>query len=282
MTVIEKAVEWAAGIANDPKHGYDQTFRWGEYGDYDCSSLVISAYKQAGVPLSCTYTGNMKQDMLRNGFKLVTDGTRRAGDILLNELHHTAMMIDETRLVQASQNELGGVTGGQPGDQTGWEINIRTYYDFPWDCVLRYSPAADCSSAADETPDTYKVAGGDTLYGIASRFGMSVNDLARWNAIPDPSLIYPGQLLQLREPDAEPECEACRIDLPEDDDRELYTVQPGDTLSGIAYQKYGRWNYYFFLARYNNLPNAHQIYVGQKIKIPPVEKLLNQGGESNE
>lgn len=291
MTVIDKAVEWAVGIANDPAHGYDQTYRWGEYGDYDCSSLVISAYKQAGVPLSCTYTGNMKQDMLRNGFRLVTDGSRRAGDILLNELHHTAMMIDEARLVQASQNELGGVTGGQPGDQTGGEINIRTYYDFPWDCVLRYEKG-DFSTTyglpegndkvAEESSDTYTVVGGDTLYGIAQRFGLSVNDIAKWNSIPDPSLIYPGQVLQLREPDAEPECEACRIELPEDDDRELYTVQPGDTLSGIAYQKYGRWNYYFFLARYNNLPNAHQIYVGQKIKIPPVEKLLNQGGESNE
>ena len=42
MTKTEKAVTWAIRIANDPAHGYDQDNRWGP--DYDCSSLVISAW----------------------------------------------------------------------------------------------------------------------------------------------------------------------------------------------------------------------------------------------
>ena len=46
MTKTEKAVTWAIEIANDPAHGYDQDNRWGP--DYDCSSLVISAWQQAG------------------------------------------------------------------------------------------------------------------------------------------------------------------------------------------------------------------------------------------
>lgn len=49
MTKTEKAVTWAIEIANDPAHGYDQDNRWGP--DYDCSSLVISAWQQAGVPV---------------------------------------------------------------------------------------------------------------------------------------------------------------------------------------------------------------------------------------
>lgn len=73
--VIEKAVTWAVQIANDNSHGYDQGNRWGP--DYDCSSLVISAFRQAGVPLSCTYTGNMRADMLAKGFREVNDGTRK-------------------------------------------------------------------------------------------------------------------------------------------------------------------------------------------------------------
>lgn len=137
--MIEKAIQFAVDIANDNSHGYDQLNRWGT--DYDCSSLVISAWKNAGVPLSCTYTGNMKADMLANGFEIVTDGTRKAGDVLLNEANHTAMMIDSSRLVQASINELGTTRGGQPGDQTGREINISPYYNYPWDCVLRYTEA---------------------------------------------------------------------------------------------------------------------------------------------
>lgn len=148
MSKAEKAVSWAVGIANDDSHGYDQINRWGT--DYDCSSLIISAWKNAGVPLSCTYTGNMKADMLAHGFEIVTDGTRKAGDVLLNEANHTAMMIDSYRLVQASINERGATSGGQPGDQTGREINISPYYNYPWDCVLRYSE----SPQEKRTPDT--------------------------------------------------------------------------------------------------------------------------------
>ena len=42
---VESAVQWAIGIANDNSHGYDQGSRWGP--DYDCSSLLITAYQQA-------------------------------------------------------------------------------------------------------------------------------------------------------------------------------------------------------------------------------------------
>ena len=52
MGVIESALKWAKQIADDNSHGYDQSSRWGP--DYDCSSLMISAYKQAGLPLKST------------------------------------------------------------------------------------------------------------------------------------------------------------------------------------------------------------------------------------
>ncbi|MBQ2896395.1 MAG: hypothetical protein IJE26_06770, partial [Oscillospiraceae bacterium] len=66
MSKIEKAIAWALSIANDPAHGYDQTKRWGP--DYDCSSFVIEAFKKAGLPLTATYTGNIRYDFLRHGF----------------------------------------------------------------------------------------------------------------------------------------------------------------------------------------------------------------------
>lgn len=143
MGIIDNAVTRALEIAADDSHGYDQAGRWGP--DYDCSSLVISAFRKAGVPLSCTYTGNMRGDMLRCGFEDVTGsvdlstgaGLER-GDVLLNHVHHTALYIGGGQLVQASINEYGGTTGGQTGDQTGREICTRGYYNYPWDCVLRY------------------------------------------------------------------------------------------------------------------------------------------------
>ena len=146
MNKIGAAVELARCMAADGKHGYDQSHRWGP--DYDCSSLLITVWEQVGVPVrtgGATYTGNMREVFLRCGFTDVTgevslgDGRGLvAGDVLLNHRNHTAMMVDKYNLVQARINELGTVTGGQTGDQTGGEIAVRSYYNFPWDCVLRY------------------------------------------------------------------------------------------------------------------------------------------------
>lgn len=35
-------------------------------------------------------------------------------------------------------NENGTIKGGQPGDQTGGEYRVRTWYSRPWKCVLRH------------------------------------------------------------------------------------------------------------------------------------------------
>lgn len=151
MSAIENAVKFALNIASDNSHGYDQTHRWGENGDYDCSSLIITAYEQAGVPVKtngATYTGNMYSVFCRTGFSDVTalinlstgEGLQR-GDVLLNVAHHTAMAVTKngTTIVHASINENGKATGGKPGDQTGREICTRSYYNKPWNYVLRYT-----------------------------------------------------------------------------------------------------------------------------------------------
>lgn len=141
---IEAAVEAALAIAADNAHGYDQQNRWGP--DFDCSSLVIHVWREAGVPLRCTYTGDMRVDMLRRGFTDVTAQVDRSsgeglarGDVLLNCARHTALYVGNGRLVHASANERGGALGGVTGDQTGREICERAYFNYPWDFVLRYT-----------------------------------------------------------------------------------------------------------------------------------------------
>lgn len=148
MGVIEKAISWMETTATDNSHGYDQILRWGEDGDYDCSSAVITAWEQAGVPVKssgATYTGNMYSVFIKNGFKdvtksvnLMTGSGLQRGDVLLNHLCHTAMYCGNGKEVEASINEFGCVTGGNPGDQTGREFAINNYRNYPWDCVLRY------------------------------------------------------------------------------------------------------------------------------------------------
>lgn len=145
---VESAVAWMIRLAEDDSHGYDQRYRWGELGDYDCSSAVITAFQQAGIPVKdngATYTGNMRISFLKTGFadvtaevSLKTGAGLMRGDVLLNETHHTALYIGEGMEAEASINEQGGAVGGEPGDQTGKEVLIRPFRDYPWDMVLRY------------------------------------------------------------------------------------------------------------------------------------------------
>lgn len=149
MTKTEKAIQWMEATARDDSHGYCQTHRWGTDGDYDCSSAVITAWEYAGVPVKtagATYTGNMRTVFLKQGFKDVTASVNRAtgaglqrGDVLLNDVHHTAMYCGNGLEVEASINEKGTATGGTPGDQTGREFLIRSYRNYPWTHVLRYA-----------------------------------------------------------------------------------------------------------------------------------------------
>lgn len=137
MPSIASAVQWAINIANDDTHGYDQTSRYGP--DYDCSSFVCTALNQAGFDIQpYNTTSTMLQALIRIGFQTCS-APFRAGDIHLAVGHHTAMQINGTQLVQASENEHGTATGGQTGDQTGTEIWVTNYYNYPWDYHLRYN-----------------------------------------------------------------------------------------------------------------------------------------------
>lgn len=146
MGKVENATQYAIDIANDSTHGYDQTNRWGP--NYDCSALVITAFQQAGIKVKsegASYTGNMYSVFKKCGFKDVTkdinvksgSGLKR-GDVLLTPYNHTAIYIGNGKLVHASINEKGTVSGGKSGDQTGKEICVRSYYNHPWTYVLRY------------------------------------------------------------------------------------------------------------------------------------------------
>ena len=147
---VEGAAKQMEVWANDPNVGYDQKYRWGEKGDYDCSGAVITAYEKAGIPVKskggASYTGNMLGAFKKTGFTDITnqvnlqtgDGLIR-GDVLLNPGRHTAMYIGNGQEAEASINEHGTTTGGQPGDQTEKEFLVRSYRNYPWNNVLRYS-----------------------------------------------------------------------------------------------------------------------------------------------
>lgn len=96
---------------------------------------------------------------------------------------------------------------------------------------------------------TYTVQPGDTLSGIAEKFGTTWQRLASDNGIPDPNVIHPGQVLAIGG-----SAPAART----------YTVRPGDTLSGIAAAHGTSWRH---LADINGIGNPDMIYPGQVLTI---------------
>ena len=211
MSIIEKAVNWIISIANDNTHGYDQGSRWSP--DYDCSSLVISAWKQAGVNLTCTYTGNMYANMVNKGFSDITSQVNLAtgsglarGDVLLNVSSHTAMYIGNGQICEATGNENGGITGGQTGDQTGREICINSYRNYPWNYVLRYvaedggSREIQSGNTTSTNEDTYTVQAGDSLWAIAEKVygsGAYYTKLMTLNGLTNSNIMV-GQVLKIK------------------------------------------------------------------------------------
>lgn len=177
----EVAAALHAHLCAHPWHGYTQgPGRWGDgegdcvvtvggrtyglaQGDRDCSSSVIDCWARAieGTPWegaldAATYTGDMRRVFVASGlfsWHPMGDGyVARRGDVYLNERDHTAMCQSAVpdALSEFAINELGGIVGGQVGDQTGAESRIAPYYDYPWDGVLAYNGLADEAGEDDD------------------------------------------------------------------------------------------------------------------------------------
>lgn len=155
---IKQMRHWAE--IQDPGVGYDQDDRWNlmNGGSVDCSSFVISCLRIAGFETGdAVTTHNMRSELTAHGWVVEpNDGNPQPGDILLNDDDHTAAFLGDNQLAEASMNENFGITGGEPGNQLGpegamgGETNVHTYYDFPWDCYLRFTDGDDMPLTDDD------------------------------------------------------------------------------------------------------------------------------------
>lgn len=97
--------------------------------------------------------------------------------------------------------------------------------------------------------ETYKVQRGDTLTSIASQSKLTLNELAQLNNINANSGVRIGQTLKIPAGASMPD---------------VYTVQPGDTLTSVAAKYHLQVN---FLASLNGLNRNAGLQAGQKIKL---------------
>lgn len=142
----------------------------------------------------------------------------------------------------------------------GLGMNVDTSYDFDGAFTVGSSNSGTVPSTPIPAPNpvehighpatgTYTVQSGDTLSGIAAKFGTTYQTLSAINGIGDPNQIWPGQVLKVTGTASQ---------------ESTYYVQAGDTLSSIA-AKFGTT--VANLVSINHISNPNVIYVGQKIYV---------------
>ena len=190
---LQYAVNWAVGIANDNTHGYSQTNRNGN-PDYDCSSLVISALRQAGIDVgNASYTGNMKSEFMAHGFTWIPisniSGTSdlKVGDVLFyrsGSSGHTEMYIGNGKNVGAHSDY-----DGKKGDSSGREINTQNFSFWKWQGVLRYNDSTGgdyypkCGSQYNSIVDALNSIGVDSSFANRQKIA-AANSISNYTGTP--------------------------------------------------------------------------------------------------
>jgi LysM repeat protein len=137
------------------------------------------------------------------------------------------------------------------------------------------TPASVLAAPPDQGGSTHVVQAGETLYSIASRYGVTVEAIMAANDLTNANYIYVGQRLII----------PGGSDGPARDDRDdgwgqggKYVVKAGDTLTSIAL-RYGTT--VGALATANGLNNADYVYVGQVLNVPG-ESRVPEGDKGKE
>ncbi len=127
------------------------------------------------------------------------------------------------------------------------------------------APATEAPAASGEgCPATYTIQGGDTLFSIAQRCGLTVDQLASANGISNPDQLSVGQELSIPTGSGAAAGTSTGTGATSGSGS-VHVVQAGENLFRIALS-YGLT--YQELANYNNITDPASIVVGQEIRIP--------------
>lgn len=113
------------------------------------------------------------------------------------------------------------------------------------------------ASVGQDSEVVYTVQKGDTLSGIATKYGTTYQKIAAYNGIADPNLIHPGQKIKI--PAAGGATTTPQV--------KTYTVKKGDSLWSIAAATLGNGARWPEIQKANSLSGT-VIHPGQVLKIP--------------
>jgi len=204
----------------------------------DCSSLQNVAAVASGAA-GVSYGGNgwvtstMKAALKAAGYKIITKRQYLDSD---------AYCIRGAIYVKASSHTVCGLDNGKEYQKTLAEVGLAS--SAPQKPQTPQKPTA----AAGE--QTYTVKRGDTLSGIASKYGTTYQKLASYNGIANPNVISVGQIIRI----------------PGSGTR-TYTVKAGDSLWAIAAAQLGDGARYNEIKTLNGL-TSNTIHPGQTLKLP--------------
>ena len=158
MAGIENGIRTITSYAKNDKYGY--TLYSGRHATYDfgtdCAGLArMYAAAVEGVSLNSYLdfgTWNEKAVLTGRGWTAIafSRSKMKRGDILLRALGdssgHTVVYIGNNQIIGAEGN-----WDGRPGDSSGTEICVRSYYDFSYNWILRPPSAPEVPKVSIET-----------------------------------------------------------------------------------------------------------------------------------